>query len=172
MARLLTCFLKTCSGLESARRLKSYLTDVASLTDPHEGVFVTQTLHNYLDASGKHPELLPTIMDIYSILIKQEPVVLADSRHGLVSLLQQAPLKTPEFEYQSSALAVEKCGLTLPPIGRMSAGTCAWRRTPELTGTGKSARNRFKVSKEDGTRQLENNLITFFNCRPVVRRSQ
>lgn len=136
------------SALESARRLKSYLTDVGSLTDPHEAVFVTQTLHNYLEASGKHPELLPIIMDIYSILVKQEANVLADSRHGMVSLLQQAPLKTPEFVYQSSGLAVEKCGLALPPPSKPFAGTCTWRRLPEPPGFIKTTvrNNRFEVS--------------------------
>jgi G protein-coupled receptor 125 len=139
-------FSKT-SALESARRLKSYLTDVISLTDPHEAIFVTQTLHNYLEASGKHPELLPIIMDIYSILITQDPQLLADSRHGLVGVLQQAPLKTPEFEYRSSSLVIEKCGI----IGKsLSAGTCTWRRTSE-TGSSKpdtktKARSPYKAS--------------------------
>ena len=122
---------------------------MVTLTDPHEAVFVTQTLQNYLDASGKHPELLPTLLDIYSILLKQEPAILADSRHGLVTLLQQAPLKTPEFEYQSSGLAVEKCAIALPQPGKPSAGTCAWRRTPDLVDGPvviKTTRNRFQVT--------------------------
>lgn len=134
--------------MESARRLKSYLTDVASLTDPHEAVFVTQTLHNYLEASTKHPELLPIIMDVYTILLKQDSAVLADSRHGLVTLLQQAPLKTPEFEYQSFGLAVEKCGVALPQPGKPSAGMCVWRRASELpsgSASAKISRNRFQV---------------------------
>lgn len=124
-------FSKT-SALESARRLKSYLTDVMSLTDPHEAIFVTQTLHNYLEASTKHPELLPIIMDIYSILITQDPQLLADSRHGLVMIIQQAPLKSSEFQYRSSSLVIEKCGI----IGKsLSAGTCTWKRTPEIAGS-------------------------------------
>ena len=109
--------------MESARRLKAYLGDVGQLTDPHEAIFVTQTLHNYLEASTKHSDLLPLIMDIYSILIRQQPSLLADSRHGLVGLLQQAPLKTSEFEYQSTGLAIEKC--LLPTF---KTATCTWRR--------------------------------------------
>ena len=134
-------FSKT-SALESARRLKSYLTDVVSLTDPHEAIFVTQTLHNYLEVSGKHPELLPIIMDIYSTLITQDPQILADSRHGLVGVLQQAPLKTTEFDYRSSSLAVEKCAI----VGKsLSAGTCTWRRTLESTSS-KPATSKPKAS--------------------------
>lgn len=122
-------FSKT-SALESARRLKSYLTEVNSLTDPHEAIFVTQTLHNYVDASGKHPELLPIIMDIYSILTAQDPQILADSRPGLISILQQAPLKAPDFEYHSSSVVIEKCGI----IGKsLSAGTCVWRKVTDFT---------------------------------------
>ena len=121
------------SAMESARRLKAYLGDVGRLTDPHEAIFVTQTLHNYLEASVKHSELLPLILDIYSILIRQQPSILADSRHGLVGLLQQAPLKTSEFEYQSASLAIEKC---LLPAFKIA--TCTWRRI--------SSSNRYQAS--------------------------
>lgn len=132
-------FSKT-SALESVRRLKSYLTDVSNLTDPHEAIFVTQTLHNYLEASAKHPELLPLIMDVYTILMKQDSNILADSRHGLLGLLQQSALKTPTFDYQSSGLAIEKYTLT----GKTSlAGSCVWR-SETGTGTGKGESSKIK----------------------------
>lgn len=132
-------FSKT-SALESVRRLKSYLMDVTNLTDPHEAIFVTQTLHNYLEASGKHPELLPLIMDVFTILMRQNATILADCRHGLLGLLQQSALKTPVFEYQSSGLAIEKCTIT----GRPSlAGSCVWRYVLE-TGGAKGDPSRIK----------------------------
>ncbi len=42
--------------------------------------FATQTLHNYLDAAQRHPQLLPVIMDVVSILVKQVPLSTAHVR--------------------------------------------------------------------------------------------
>ena len=105
-ARTNLTFSKT-SALESARRFKSYLADADPLQDPQDAWFAAETLEHYLDASGRHTELLPVVMDVLALLVRQPVELLADCRHRLLSMLQQAPLKTPApFQYEAGTLVM------------------------------------------------------------------
>ena len=125
-ARTNLTFSKT-SALESARRFKSYLADADPLQDPQDAWFATETLEHYLDSSGRHTELLPVVMDVLALLVRQPVELLADCRHRLLSMLQQAPLKTPEpFQYEAGTLVVSKQVVHTPPPSALAAQTCLW----------------------------------------------
>ncbi|KAL1122463.1 hypothetical protein AAG570_002794 [Ranatra chinensis] len=121
--------------VESARRLQNYTLDNRSrLVDPMDIVYITQTIHNYLEFVEKEKELGSLLLDLVSNTMELDAKVLAmaqredQSCSKLLSTVEMVTQFTPSLLSHKSNMAVEGFRVSRESFLGL---TCTWWNGPD-----------------------------------------